>query len=304
MRDYENKLMSSKISIHEHNIMLFDYLRKKYEFFSLDEWKNFVFMGNLKIDGKVVQDNTTLKLGSQVDLNFRQSMEPAVNKNFEIVYEDDDLLVINKPFNLPMHPSGRYYGNTLINIVKKKYATDDLWLANRLDRDTSGLCIVCKNKESLLEIQEQFFWNKVKKVYSVIVIGNVENDNFTVNKPLKEINKATPNKRVVVDKFGKESQTRFQLVENGKFSIYNGNIKYYYPYSILKAYPIHGRTHQIRVHIADAGFPIINDKIYNEKFCILNSPMFLRCIELKFRHPKKGEMDFKVEEFTNKLLQF
>ena len=303
MIDYDNRIIKFKISIYEHNTFLIDLLLKKYEFYSREEWENFIALGNLNIDDKMQLENIAVKLNQGIILKFPNSYEPKVNKNYSIFYEDEFLLIINKPSNLPMHPTGRYHGNTLINLLKKKY-DENLWIVNRLDRDTSGLCIIAKEKNVLTNLQEQFLWNKVKKKYNLIVIEEINNKEFTINKRLKDINSKTTNKKTIIDPYGKEAETYFEVVETNKFTIHEGNIKYQYPFTVLNAYPKQGRTHQIRVHISSVGYPILNDKIYSKNFCILNEQMYLKCTYMKFEHPKKGNVEFKIPDFEYTDLQF
>lgn len=304
MRDYENRISEFRVSIHEHNTFLHDLLLKKYDFFSRAEWDHFVSMGNLTIDGKIILDNVPVRLGQVIKLVFPNSKEPRVNKNFKIIFEDDHMLVIDKPSNLPMHPAGKYYGNTLINLLKHRHPNQDFWIVNRLDRDTCGICIIAKTKEALLELQKQFLWNRVKKEYNLISIGTVKQKEFIVKKKLKEVDKTNPNKRVVVDEYGKDAQTRFELLHVGKFTIQEGPVKYEYNYSVLNAFPLQGRTHQIRVHISSVGHPILNDKLYSKNFCVLNSPMYLKCTYMKFAHPTDGDMEFRLPPFEYTELQF
>ncbi len=171
----------------------------------------------------------------------------------EIIYEDDDMIAVNKPFNMPTHPSHGHYDDTLANGLVfrfKKLGVPFVFRAvNRLDRDTSGIVLVAKNKHSAFELSKQISDGSVKKRYTAVVHG-VVSENGKIIKNIKRRAESIIERIVCPDNEGQYSETHyFPLASDGSCTV-------------LGIEPKTGRTHQIRVHLSSIGHPIIGDTLY------------------------------------------
>ncbi|CDH49293.1 pseudouridine synthase [Lichtheimia corymbifera JMRC:FSU:9682] len=177
--------------------------------------------------------------------------EPIVTAEpIDIVHRDDDLIVINKPGGIPVHPAGRYRHNTVIHVLRKELGVPRLYPANRLDRPTSGLMLIGLNSERARQFESQMVQGKIQKEYVCRVVGEFPEGEITCDAPIKTISyKLSLN---YVHQGGKECKTVFERLS------YNGKT------SVVRCRPKTGRTHQIRVHLRYLGYPIANDPTYSD----------------------------------------
>lgn len=150
------------------------WLSQKYTYHSRTVWQEEIRKGHITINDQQVKITRELTEGDVITYCPPPRPEPDVDINYEIIFEDSDLLVINKPGNLPCHPSGCFYENTLWFHLKKKY--EKLHFINRLDRETSGLVMIALNKKSAKDLAKQLQEHKIIKEYQLIVHGHVESD--------------------------------------------------------------------------------------------------------------------------------
>lgn len=215
------------------------------------------------------------------------NVEP-VNLNLEIIYEDDDLLIVNKPKNLVVHPAPTFTGTTLVHGLL--YHTKNLsningntrpGIVHRLDKNTTGLMVVAKNDYTHEMLSKDFSERKVIKKYYAICLGTFKNQTGTIDMPIKR----DDNNRLLmaVDKAGKEAITEFRVVEK------------YLNHSLLDIDLKTGRTHQIRVHFSAIGHPILGDDLYGPKKVYGDNGQLLHAYYLSFYHPiKKEQMTFEL----------
>lgn len=211
-----------------------------------------------------------------------------IDLNLDIVYEDEDLAVINKPIGLTVHPSHTTKEATLVHgllyQIKDLGAFDDVirpGIVHRLDKDTSGLLVVAKNKETLLALQSALQERTIKREYVALVKGVIKPDKGTIDAPIGRHPKERQSMAVVAG--GKPSITHFEVLKRFSDSTY------------IKCMLDTGRTHQIRVHLSHLGHPVLNDPKYGHVF----EPkvgQFLHAKWLKFTHPKTQKaLSFEVE---------
>lgn len=211
----------------------------------------------------------------------------AQNIPLDIVYEDDDIIVVNKPKGLVVHPAVGNPDGTLVNAIMAicKETLSGIGgeirpgIVHRLDKDTSGLLIVAKNDSAHINLSEQIKNHEIRKTYIALVRGIVKENEATINMPIGRSTK--DRKKMAVVKSGKEAITHFKVIER------------YEKYTLLEINIETGRTHQIRVHLSQIGYPIVGDYTYSNGKNEFNvEGQMLHARRLEFRHPKTGkEMD-------------
>jgi len=205
-----------------------------------------------------------LQPGDVVRVLSTRHPEPEVNFNYRILYEDADIAVVDKPPNLPVHPSGRFFFNSLlIHLKTDGYSKElrlerDYFLVHRIDKETSGVLLIAKTREACNVLTAQFRNRETQKYYLAIVHGAPTEKTFTVNQPIGRI----PKNRVGLKMYplsetegGLSSLTDFEVVETRV-----GNASQ--TYTLLACFPKTGRQHQIRSHAEIAGYPLVGDKVY------------------------------------------
>lgn len=263
--------------------------------------------GNVTVNGKPVSKSYKCKIGDTVNVfipDARPLEAAAEDIPLDIVYEDNDLLVVNKPKGMVVHPAAGNYDGTLVNALLY-HCGDSLsgingvirpGIVHRIDKDTSGLLIVAKNDKSHLSLAQQIKEHSFHRAYHAVVYGNIKEDSGTVNQPIGR-NPKDRKKMAVTDRNSKNAVTHFEVIERfGDFT----HIK-----CILET----GRTHQIRVHMSYIGHPLAGDCVYGPKKVITSlKGQCLHAGEIGFVHPTTNEyLEFKSElpdyfvEFLNQL---
>jgi 23S rRNA pseudouridine1911/1915/1917 synthase len=205
-----------------------------------------------------------------------------------VVYEDDDLLVIDKPPGLTVHPAPGHPAHTLVNALlahcSRLAPTDDAsrpGIVHRLDKDTSGLMMVAKSASAYANLVNQFKSHSVVKRYLVLVRGRISSPQDIIEAPIGRSKRNR--KRMTVTPDGREASTHYRVV------------KYFDSYTLVEASPQTGRTHQIRVHFSSIGHPVVGDATYGARSPFFKR-QFLHSHYLGFMHPSSGEfMEFRSE---------
>ena len=255
--------------------------------------------GNVLVNGQSVNVSYKVKIGDVIkyslDLNEETDITPE-DIPIDIVYEDDDLLVINKASGMVVHPAPGHYTGTLVNALLYRFNLNSgeanrPGIVHRLDKDTSGLMLVAKNEFIHEKLSEMIGKKDVERKYLAIVDGLIKHDTGTIDAPIgRDVNNRQ--KMAVTDVNGKDSITHFKVLER-----FDNN-------TFIECILETGRTHQIRVHMNYIGYPINNDPLYGRGKATEFGQM-LHSYSIKFNHPRTGrELSFRVDppkEFMDKL---
>lgn len=206
------------------------------------------------LSDRKLKPSTLVQAGLTFRLRRRVTAEPQTPTAIQEIYRDEALLVLDKPAGLPMHPSARYHHGTLVMLLRRLYGEDfHAWPAHRLDRETSGIIVCGRTPSCARALMEDFRDGRVEKRYLAICEGAAP-DSFSVDAPIAE---GTARVRIAVRvdrEVGKPALTQFQVLHRFE----RGGDRF----ALLEARPQTGRQHQIRVHLREAGFPVVGDKIY------------------------------------------
>lgn len=261
--------------------------------------------GLVMVNQKVIKSSYIVKTDDEVVFTLPPSVQPdilAENIPLEILYEDKDVIVINKPKGMVVHPAAGHYSGTLVNALMY-HCGDDLsgingvmrpGIVHRIDMDTTGSIIVCKNDIAHNHIAAQLKEHSITRKYHAICHGVIKEDTGTINKPIGR----HPNDRkkmAVNDKNGKEAITHFKVLERFR------------DYTYIECQLETGRTHQIRVHMSFIGHPLLGDEVYapGRKHNFHLTGQTLHAKILGFQHPLTNEYietDAPLPEYFEKLL--
>lgn len=253
---------------------------------------------NVLVNGKKAAKNTKLKMGDAVQVTIPNPQEYTAepeNIPLDIVYEDEYLLVVNKPKDMVVHPAAGNYSGTLVNAILY-HCGDSLsgingvmrpGILHRIDKNTSGLLLVAKNDNAHLYLAEQIKEHSLTREYEAVVYGNLKNDNGTVNAPIAR--HPVKRKQMAIVEGGKEAVTHYTVLERfGDFTHVRLRLET-------------GRTHQIRVHMASLGHPVAGDDVYGPSKVITKlGGQCLHARKIGFIHPKTHE----YMEFSSELPQY
>ena len=275
-----------KIIADEENVRLDAYVAKKCNI-SRAMVQKLIQEGNILVYGAAKKDSYKVQLGDEIEVNIPEAKEIGLkpeNIELEIVYEDNDIIVVNKPKGLVVHPANGNPDGTLVNAIMAicKESLSGIGgeirpgIVHRLDKDTSGLIIVAKNDKAHINMSKEIKDRQVKKIYIALVRGRVAENEATINMPIGRSTK--DRKKMAVRKDGKEAITHFKV------------LKRYHNYTLLEVKIDTGRTHQIRVHMAEIGHPIVGDMVYSNgknEFGVVGQ--MLHAKSLDFKHPITGK---------------
>lgn len=256
--------------------------------------QNLIDEGNVTVNNRVESKNYKLRLNDEIEI---EESEPKIldvvaeNIPLNIIYEDNDIIVINKPSGIVVHPAPGNESGTLVNALLY-HCKDTLsgingvirpGIVHRIDKDTSGLLVVAKNDEAHVFLSSLLKDHGIKRTYHAIIIGHMKEQSGTVNAPIAR--HPVDRKKMAVVSGGRDAITHYEVIEE-----FTG-------YSYLKLNLETGRTHQIRVHMSYKGHPIIGDTVYGggkTTFEKANAPLLdgqiLHAKELSFPHPKTKEI--------------
>ena len=248
--------------------------------------------GYVLVNGQQVKNGYMLKVDDLIQIEAVEVKKldiEAVNLNLDIVYEDDDLVVINKPQGLVVHPASSYHEPTLVNGLL--YQVDELssingvarpGIVHRIDKDTSGLLVVAKNDFTHQALSDDLAEHKIQREYIALVYGKFTENEGMIDAPISRHPKNRLKMAVISG--GKPAKTHFKVIDR------------FDKYTLLKCILETGRTHQIRVHMAYINHPVVGDPIYGPKQVIGSTGQYLHAQKLTFYHPtKKEHMTFTAD---------
>lgn len=276
-----------------------------YPDFSRAFFQKLIKNNQVAVNDKVQKASYCVKIDDIVTVEIPDAVETTIepeNIPLDILYEDDDLLVVNKPKGMVVHPSAGHYSGTLVNAIMY-HCKDSLsgingeirpGIVHRIDMDTTGSLIVCKNDEAHINIAQQIKEHSVNRIYVGIVCGNVKEDSGTVEGTIGR-HPIERKKMAINEKNGKPAITHYKVLE--RF----GN----YTYMQFKLET--GRTHQIRVHMASIGHPLLGDALYSSGRSLFKhlQGQCLHAQTIGFVHPRTGkymEYSAPLPEYFEKLL--
>ncbi|MBC1520608.1 RluA family pseudouridine synthase [Listeria aquatica] len=243
------------------------------------------------VNGEKTKANYKVKAGDELSYEMEEPEELSVtpeNIPLDIYYEDADVLVVNKPQGMVVHPSAGHSTGTLVNALL--YHCTDLsgingvvrpGIVHRIDKDTSGLLMVAKNDIAHESLSEQLKAKTSDRIYLALVHGDIKHQKGTIEAPIGRAKEDRKKMAVVAD--GKEARTHFEVLER------------FGDYTLVKCELDTGRTHQIRVHMKYIGHPLAGDPKYGPKNTLAGNGQFLHASELGFLHPRTGEaLHFKA----------
>ena len=265
---------------------------------------------------KMIENEKVLVNGNKTKVSYKVQKDDEINLEVEVpkeialeaqeipidvLYEDNDIIVVNKPKGMVVHPANGNPDGTLVNAILSicKNSLSGIGgelrpgIVHRLDKDTSGLIIVAKNDKAHINMSEQIKERNVKKTYIALVRGNVPEEEATINMPIGRSTK--DRKKMAVTKNGKQAITHFKV------------LKRYSKYTLLEIKIETGRTHQIRVHMAEIGYPVVGDAVYsNGKNEFGIEGQMLHAYKLEFMHPitnKHMELTAPLPQYFEEILK-
>jgi len=280
------------------------FLAKNLESFSRSYIQDLIKKGKATIGGKSIKANYRLRNGDNVVLNIPKPEPLEIlpeNIPLDILYEDNDVILVNKPKGMVVHPAAGHYSGTLVNALLY-HCKDNLsgingvlrpGIVHRIDMDTTGVIIACKNDNAHQNIAKQLAEHSITRRYIAIVNGNLKEDEGVVDAPIARAK--NDRKKMAVDKDGKTAVTHYKVLERLK--------NYTYIECVLET----GRTHQIRVHMSYINHPLLGDEIYSgKKESMKLQGQCLHAMVLGFIHPTTNEyMEFEapIPEYFNEILK-
>lgn len=280
------------------------YIAENFNELSRTMIKKLIESNNILVNDKSEKVSYKVQANDNISIDVPEAKETKLKAQeipLDIIYEDNDIIVVNKPKGMVVHPANGNPDGTLVNAILAicKNSLSGIGgelrpgIVHRLDKDTSGLIIVAKNDNAHINMSEQIKERNVKKTYIALVRGNVPEEEATINMPIGRSTK--DRKKMAVTKNGKQAITHFKV------------LKRYSKYTLLEIKIETGRTHQIRVHMAEIGYPVVGDAVYsNGKNEFGIEGQMLHAYKLEFMHPitnKHMELTAPLPQYFEEILK-
>tara|TARA_R100000908_G_scaffold60755_1_gene38346 strand:+ start:52466 stop:53311 length:846 start_codon:yes stop_codon:yes gene_type:complete len=229
---------------------LLDLMAERFPFHGANVWETKIKNGHVGVNGKEASSEYILSRKDEVFHHNPKVKEPSVPDEVQILHQTEEYLIVYKPAPLPMHPGGRYNKNSLTAILEEM-GFSDLRIIHRLDAVTTGLVLLARNKDFCKQAMMCFSESKVKKTYFALVSGNPTEDSIIIDAPIRRKTGFVFESELGLT-HAKKAITRFEVIQHQENS------------AVVKCSPKTGRTHQIRLHLEQWGYPIIDDPIYGK----------------------------------------
>lgn len=276
------------------------YIAEELSDYSRSYLSGLISNGKITVSDKPVKASYKLREGDIIHLSIPapEMPEQIIPENIplDIVYEDSDIIIVNKPQGMVVHPAAGNYSGTLVNALMYRYGEGlstingiiRPGIVHRIDKNTSGLLVICRNDKAHHALAEQFAVHSITRIYTAISYNYFSDDEITINKAIARDKK--DRKKMAIDSSGRRAVTHVKVIERLKnnFSLINCRLET-------------GRTHQIRVHLSSINHPILGDDVYGPKKCPFNlSGQLLHAGTLGFIHPSTNE----YIEFNSELPEY
>lgn len=292
-----NNKLEYYVAEDENNIKIREYLKNKLNI-SSRFIKKASIEKKIEVNGIPVKMNYMLKAGDKIEIDLSREESQNIDPeeiDISVIYEDEDVIVVNKPSGMVVHPTKSYQNGTLANALlyyfKEKGENCIVRLVNRLDRDTSGLVLIAKNQFAHMSLARDMELDSFKKEYIAVVMGNLSEKTGVIDMPIYRTGGDSINR--VIDERGQRSITHYKVEK----SLINADV--------LKLRLETGRTHQIRVHLSSIGHPIYGDTLYGGDDLIIKRQA-LHASSLSFPHPRDGrliELEIDIPEDIKNLIK-
>ena len=307
------------------------WLTERFTYHSRNQWQEIIKKGLITVNGKRCRASKLLRIGDVVEFNVDGYEEPEVNFEYNIVYEDETMFAVNKPSNLPCHPAGIYYKNTLFakiseerssknyfSSIRAKLKISDevrnkrhsgpvsketdskIYLINRLDRETSGIVLFAKSSGTAAYLSNLFMIKQISKEYVVIVHGVFpEKLNAVGYLTCDDKSPVRKKRKFITEKTHKENPGIYNIADLESAETIFELIKSNNTLSLVKVLPATGRLHQIRATLCSLGYPVVGDKLYG-----LDDTLYLRFIDGKLSNNDKCKLILDRQALHAKSLSF
>ncbi|MBE5821086.1 MAG: RluA family pseudouridine synthase [Clostridiales bacterium] len=291
------------LEVKESNIRIDKYISENIESITRNYVQILIEEGNILVNEKQIKPSYKVCFGDKIEINIPEKKELEIIPQdipINIVYEDKDVIVVNKEKGMVVHPANGNEDNTLVNAILA-HCKDSLsgingiirpGIVHRIDKDTSGILVIAKNDETHNNLAEQFKNHSINRIYIALVRGVLPNDEGTIDMPIARSKK--DRKKMAADINGKRAVTHFKVIER------------FDKYTLVELKLETGRTHQIRVHMSQIGYPLIGDTVYSNgknPFGIVGQMLHAKI--LGFIHPTSKEyieFDSNLPDEFNKVL--
>ena len=290
------------------------FLKEKYRKLSREYLQKAIKEGKVTLNSHTSKPSRLLKVGEKVHVLSTRGKEPKVDFGYTVLFEDEHILVVDKPGNLPVHPTGRYFFHTLLTQLRVENGNEvnqkkEFYLVHRIDRETSGVLVLAKNPVAAADLVKQWEKRETEKEYLAIVKGDIERD-LVIDAPLGRHTSSQIRLKMNVVEMGSDGEPLYlpkSEVMPARTAI--EVLERLGGYTVVRCKPHTGRQHQIRVHLWHSGHPICGDKLYgpDDEFFLMSTAGYdfaamevesgvmlsrhaLHAHKLGFRHPATGEM--------------
>ncbi len=261
-----------KVESHHSGLRLDEFMKARLQRYSRNEIHNIIETRLVQKDRRL-KKASIVRTGDEFIFLYPKKEESVQDVDIPVLYEDDHLLIVNKPPDMAVHSTNPWGKNDLIQQLRRQRDCRELYLAHRIDRETSGIVVITKTTDASRRMGEAFVGRDIEKEYTAIVFGELKDEKGSIELPIcRDENSIVKIKMTAREGRGAPSKTEFEVL-----SRHNG-------FTMVRAMPKTGRQHQIRVHFAAIGHPLVGDKIYKDE------RLFLEFIQNDFTEEMRREL--------------